>query len=146
MDIGGAKDTATRFVTHLHKTIFRLSNGRLIGTGFGMPVVMITTTGRKSGRPRTTMLTAPVHDGETFVLVASYGGDSRHPAWFLNLRDNPDVEVTARGRTRRMRARIAPSDERAALWPRVTSAYRGYAAYQRWTDREIPLVILEPAP
>ncbi len=146
MNVGGVKDVAARFVTHLHKTVFRATNGRLIGTGFGMPVLMLTTIGRKSGKPRTTMLTAPVQEGEKLVIVASYGGDNRHPAWFLNLRDNPDVEVVTGGRRQRMRARIASSDERAELWPRVTSAYRGYGAYQKRTDREIPLVVLEPSP
>lgn len=62
-----------------------------------MPVVMLTTTGRKSGQKRTTMLTSPVHDGERVVLVASYGGDAKHPAWFLTLRDDPDVEITMQG-------------------------------------------------
>lgn len=146
MNVSGVKDVAARILTHVHKTVFRATNGRLIGTGFGMPVLMLTTTGRKSGKQRTTMLTSPVQEGENLVLVASYGGDNRHPAWFLNLRDDPDVEVVTRGRTRRMHARIASSEERAELWPGVTSAYRGYGAYQKRTDREIPLVILEPSP
>jgi len=78
------------------------------------------------------------------VLVASYGGDDRHPAWFLNLREKPDVEVTMLGRTRNMRARLASAKEKAELWPQITKAYRGYASYQRRTQRDIPMVILEP--
>jgi deazaflavin-dependent oxidoreductase (nitroreductase family) len=109
-----------------------------------MPVVELTTIGRKSGARRSTMLTSPVQDGDTMVLVASYGGDDRHPAWFLNLRDNGDVEVTMDGTTRPMRAHVASDAERAALWPRVTAASRGYAEYQTRTEREIPLVVLEP--
>lgn len=138
------KDVVARLVTGFHEQVFKATKGRVAGSAFGMPVVMVTTTGRKSGKPRTTMLTSPVHDGDTVVLVASYGGDDRHPAWFLNLRDNPDVEVTMEGRTRRMRARVASAEERAELWPRCTAVYKGYASYQKRTDREIPLVILEP--
>lgn len=144
MNLGGAKDIAARLVNELHRNVLRVSGGRIGGRGFGMPVLILTTTGRKSGEPRTTVLTSPVQDGDSLVLVASYGGDNRHPAWFLNLRDDPAVEVEMRGRKRSMRARVAAADERRALWPRVTAAYRGYAAYQRRTDREIPLVILEP--
>ena len=110
-----------------------------------MPGRELSTTGRKSGKTRKTILTSPVQEGDALVIVASYGGDNRHPAWFLNLRDNPDVEVTMRGSKRRMRARVASAEERARLWPLVVKKYRGYAAYQRRTVREIPLVILEPA-
>lgn len=145
MDVGGVKDIAARVVTELHRTILRATGGRVGSSGFGMQVLQLTTIGRKSGAPRTIVLTSPVQEGETLVIVASYGGDNRHPAWFLNLRDNPDVEVEMRGRKRAMRARVASPDERIALWPRVTAAYKGYAAYQRRTDREIPLVLLEPS-
>jgi deazaflavin-dependent oxidoreductase (nitroreductase family) len=138
------KDVAARLVTGFHEAVFRVSNGRVGNKGFGMPVVMLTTTGRKSGKRRTTMLTSPTQDGEGIVLVASYGGDDRHPAWFLNLRDNPEVEVTMRGQTRPMRARVASSEEKAELWPRVVAAYRGYGQYQKRTERDIPLVIVEP--
>lgn len=138
------KDFVMRQVTWAHETLFKASRGRLAGRLAGMPVVMLTTTGRKTGRPRTTMLTSPVQDGAAFVLVASYGGDDRHPQWFLNLRDNPEVGVTALGRTQTMQARVASPDEKAALWPRVTKAYKGYAGYQTKTERDIPLVILEP--
>jgi deazaflavin-dependent oxidoreductase (nitroreductase family) len=140
------KDATARFWTGLHETAFRASNGLLFNRIGGMPVVMLTTTGRKSGRPRTTMLTSPVQDGDRLVLVASYGGDDRHPTWFLNLRADPRVDVLMDGRTRRMRARVATPEEKAALWPRVTAAYWGYAQYQRQTARDIPLVILEPEP
>ena len=92
------------------------------------------------------MLTSPVQDGDRVVLVASYGGDDRNPSWFLNLRDNPDVELTMHGATRPMRARAASPDERAELWPRVVAAHKGYGQYQTRTEREIPLVILEPRP
>jgi deazaflavin-dependent oxidoreductase (nitroreductase family) len=90
------------------------------------------------------MLTSPVQDGASVVIVASSGGDDRHPAWFLNLRDDPNVEITMKGQTRAMRARVASREEKAELWPRVVAAHGGYAQYQQRTDREIPLIILEP--
>lgn len=142
--MANAKDIGARLVTGFHEAVYRLTNGRIGNRGFGMPVLILTTTGRKTGKQRTTMLTSPVQDGESVVLVASYGGDDRHPTWFLNLRDNPDVEITMEGRTRRMRARVATPDEKAELWPRVVAAYSGYGQYQTRTDRDIPLVICEP--
>lgn len=129
----------------LHRTIFSATKGRIGGRGLGMPVVMLTTTGRKSGQQRTTMLTSPLQEDGKVVLVASYGGDDRHPAWLLNLRENPDVELTMEGSTRKMRAHVASPEERAELWPRVTKDHANYAGYQRRTEREIPLVVLEPA-
>jgi deazaflavin-dependent oxidoreductase (nitroreductase family) len=81
-------------VTGLHTTGFRASNGKLLSRGSGMPVLMLTTTGRTGGQPRTTMLTSPLQDGDAIMLVASNNGDERHPAWLLNLRDHPEVEVT----------------------------------------------------
>jgi len=141
--VANAKDMMTKIFTGMHKAVFNLSGGRVAGKAFGMPVVHLTTTGRKSGQPRTTMLTTPVHDTDSVVLVASYGGDDRDPAWFLNLRDNPKVQVTMNGTTRDMTARIATAAEKADLWPKVVKAYKGYAGYQEKTDRDIPLVIVE---
>jgi len=77
--------------------------------------------------------------------VASYGGDDRSPAWYLNLRDHPEVTLTMQGRTRSMKARTATVDEKAELWPKVVAGYKGYAGYQTKTDRDIPLVLLDPA-
>jgi len=142
--MANAKDVMMRVVTGFHKAVFRASNGRLANRGYGMPVLQLSTTGRKSGKRRTTMLTSPVQDGDRMVLVASNGGDDRHTNWYLNLRDDPNVEITMDGRTRPMRARVASADEKAELWPRVVAAHRGYAQYQTRTNRDIPLVILEP--
>jgi deazaflavin-dependent oxidoreductase (nitroreductase family) len=129
----------------LHRGLLTLTRGRIGRDLGGMPVVELTTTGRKSGLPRTVMLTSPVQLGDAYVVVASRGGDDEHPAWFHNLVANPDVEVTiGAGSKRPMTARVASPDERAQLWPQVTAKYRGYAGYQRKTDREIPLVVLEP--
>jgi deazaflavin-dependent oxidoreductase (nitroreductase family) len=127
-----------------HRVLLTLSGGRL-GTSFGsMLAVELHTIGRSSGQRRSTMLTAPVHDDGRYVLVASKGGDDRDPQWYRNLVANPDVELTVRGTTIPMRARTATTAERAELWPQIVAAYRGYAAYQRRSSREIPVVICEP--
>ena len=138
------KDQLAKTVNVVHESLFKATNGRLGGRIAGMPALILTTTGRKSGKRRTTMLTAPIVDGDTVVLVASYGGDDREPTWSLNLRANPEVEITMDGKVRPMTARIATTEEKAELWPRVTSTYKGYAGYQTKTARDIPLVILTP--
>ena len=140
------KDAVAKLVTGIHRVVFTASGGRVGGRLMRMPVVMLTTTGRKSGKRRTTMLTSPVQEGDNVVLVASYGGDDRHPTWYLNLRDNPDVEVTTGGHHRHMRARVATPEEKDALWPRIVEVYSDYGSYQTRTTREIPVVILEPRP
>lgn len=138
-------DLALKAMNAGHRLLIRLTGGKVGYSAMGMPVVELTTTGRRSGEPRTVLLTAPVHGDGAYVVVASRGGDDRHPAWFLNLRADPDVEVAVQGGERvPMRARIAGPDERAQLWPRIAGEYRNYAGYQRSTDREIPLVHLEP--
>src|SRR5258708_37848142 len=91
----------------LHQGVLKISGGRVGWDAARMPVLQLTTIGRRSGQPRTVMLTSPYQEGSTFVVVASRGGDDEHPAWFLNLRDNPDVEVTMKGRGRQpMHARV----------------------------------------
>lgn len=137
------KDVMVRFVTKLHESIFTTSRGRLLGTMRGMPVIALRTVGRKTGKPRTTMLTAPIATDDRLVVVASYGGDDRTPKWVLNLREHPDAHVTRDGTTRATRGRIASDDERKELCPEVVKANPGYGQYQLRTEREIPLVILE---
>lgn len=132
------KDTVARYVTGFHRSVFKATNGRLLGRMAGMPVVMLTTTGRKSGKPRTTMLTSPARNGDSVVLVASYGGDDRHPTCFLNLRDDPEVEVVMQGRHSKMRARVATAEEKQVLWPKVTEVYRGYAGRRSLESRREP--------
>jgi len=129
----------------VHRGVLKVSGGRLGWDAQNMPVLELTTTGRKSGRPHSVMLTSPVQEGNTSVIVASRGGDDHHPAWFLNLQANPEVEVAMKGGARRrMRARVATAEERARLWPLVVADHKNYAGYQKKTDREIPLVLLEP--
>lgn len=133
-----------RVLVTVHRALFRMSGGRLLGRLVDMDVVMITTTGARSGKRRQTMLTVPVRDRGRLVLVASNGGNPREPDWCVNLRAHPEVEVTEHGRTSIMVAMIAAPEERARLWPQVVSVYGGYAAYQARSPREIPLVLLTP--
>jgi deazaflavin-dependent oxidoreductase (nitroreductase family) len=137
-------DAGAKVLNGTHKAVLRLSGGRIGTNLLGMQAVELLTTGRKSGLRRSTMLTAPISEPDRVVLVASKGGDSRHPDWYRNLVADPDVELTIDGTTRRMRARTASTDEKAELWPAILSAYRWYGAYQRRTDRDIPVVICEP--
>jgi F420H(2)-dependent quinone reductase len=128
----------------VHALVYRSSNG-LLGhhiPGFP-PMLLLDHVGAKSGVERSTPLLY-IEDGRDLVIVASKGGHPRHPAWFHNLRANPDARVQVGSERRRVRARVANSKERARLWPKVVEVYGNYADYQRRTDREIPLVILEP--
>ena len=127
----------------VHTALYHLSGGRIGGRMVGMPVLLLTTTGRKSGRSRTTpLLFLPQRD--TFVVVGSNGGSDYVPAWWLNLRTNPAAEVEVGRMRTRVTAREASPGERAELWPEFTSRYSGYAKYAARTGREIPVVILEP--
>lgn len=112
----------------------------------GMPVLELTTVGRRSGQPRSVLLTSPLQVGGNLVIVASRGGDDQHPAWYLNLRDQPRVSVArAGGPPVPMNARIVTSADRAAMWAQIAEKYPLYGNYQTKTDREIPLILLEPA-
>jgi deazaflavin-dependent oxidoreductase (nitroreductase family) len=138
------KNLGFRAMSRAHKALLIVSGG-LIGWSLGsLPVVELHTIGRSSGTSRSTMLTAPVHSDDRCVLVASKGGDDRHPQWYLNLVAHPDIELTVKGRTMPMRARTASAEEKAELWPAIVAAYRGYESYQRKTARDIPVVICEP--
>lgn len=133
-----------RMLNRVHRGILVLSRGRLGWTIRSMPVVELHTIGRSTGARRTVLLSAPVHDGGRYVLVASQGGAPQHPQWYLNLVANPDVELTVRGRTLPMRAQTAGPKDRSELWRTIVQVNPGYAKYQRRTTREIPVVICEP--
>ncbi len=131
----------------VHRALIAVSFGRIGWSVGGMPALELTTTGRRSGQQRSTMLTAPVLLEGKPVVVASRGGDDANPAWFLNLQADPHVLVGIGGKPAvPMTARVLTSAERAELWPQITAKYSNYAGYQRRTAREIPLVVLEPAP
>jgi deazaflavin-dependent oxidoreductase (nitroreductase family) len=142
-----AKDLVYRYGTQLHQRLYTATRGKLFNRGRGMPMVKLTTTGRRTGQPRTIMATTPLQMGDSLVLIASFGGDDREPQWCQNIRANGDVEVTVDGRTRRMKARVASAEERAELWPKVLANPHAafYGDYQKKTEREIPVVIFDPA-
>ncbi len=138
-------DLSMKAMNAVHRALIAVTRGRR-GWRFGStPVLELTTTGRRSGELCTTMLTSPLQLGDALVIVASRGGDDRHPAWYLNLVANPDVRVAVAGRPAvPMRARVVTDAERSELWPRITATHANYAEYQRKTQRVIPLVVLEP--
>ena len=131
---------------HMDCAVIRLSKGRHTLTAMlgGVPVVTLTTTGARSGRPRTVPLVG-IEDGEDVFLIASNWGRARHPAWYHNLRANPEAQVSIRGRARTYVAREAVDAEREVYWRRAVSIYAGYAAYaQRTGGREIRVMVLTP--
>jgi deazaflavin-dependent oxidoreductase (nitroreductase family) len=109
----------------------------------GAPTLILTTIGRRSGQPRPHALIYG-RDGDDYLVVASKGGAPTHPAWYLNLEANPEVEIQVKGDRMRAHARTATPEERQKLWPIMTSEWPDYDSYQERTDREIPVVILEP--
>jgi deazaflavin-dependent oxidoreductase (nitroreductase family) len=140
-------DAALRFMNTAHRFLLKASFGKIGWKAGNMPVLELTTIGRKSGQPRAVMLTSPLQQGDTVVIVASKGGEDTHPAWYLNLRDEPNVEVAMGGGAKAPYvAKVATATERAEMWPTITESYKGYAGYQEKTDREIPLVLLSPRP
>jgi deazaflavin-dependent oxidoreductase (nitroreductase family) len=137
----GIPDPIFKLANVVHGRLYDLSGGRLGRSVGSMPVLKLTTTGRRSGQQRTVMLTAPIRRDDEIVLVASKGGNDEHPAWYLNLVADPAVILEIDGQRRNANARTATDEEKAELWPQITAAYKGYAGYQRRTDRDIPVVI-----
>lgn len=136
-------DRMLKTMNGIHRLILGVTRGKAGWTAGNMPVLELTTIGRKSGEPRSCLLTSPIQENGEIVIVASRGGDDHHPAWYLNLIETPQVQVSYKGAPHKiMTARTANSDERARMWPIVAGAYKGYAGYQEKTSREIPLVIL----
>lgn len=127
----------------MHAKVVQLSRGRLGHVFLGIEVLVLRTTGRRSGRPRE----VPVYflrDAGTFVTVASNGGAAKPPAWWLNLQARPDAEVLVRGKWRPVTARQASDAEAARLWPKLGALFEGYDHYRTLTTRELAVVVLEP--
>lgn len=134
-----------KLVSRIHVVLFRASGGR-VGGRFSKiaPVLLLTTTGRKSGKQRTTPLLY-VQDDERYVIVASVGGAPNDPAWYLNLGSNPAATIQIGHERITVGAKTAAPDERARLWTLATEMYPGYDDYQAKTSREIPVVVLTPS-
>ena len=127
----------------MHSGVYRLTGGRVGGKLGKVPVLLLTTTGRKSGLPRTQPLSyTPA--GEGYAVIASKGGAPQHPLWYLNLQTQPLAEVTVGRETRKVRARDAEGDERERLWRALADLFPGYDKYAQKTSRQIPVVLLEP--
>ena len=138
-------DFALKTMNAVHRVALKVTGGRVGWHVANMPALELTTTGRKSGRQHAVMLTSPLQEGDTIVVVASRGGDDTDPAWLLNLRAQPDVDVAFAGKPKQpMSARVATAEQRSRLWPLVVADHKNYAGYQTKTTREIPLVLLTP--
>jgi deazaflavin-dependent oxidoreductase (nitroreductase family) len=136
---------AIQWMAGANTVAFRLSHGRVARqVPGGAPICLVTTTGRRTGRPRTVPLLYLPHGDDQIVLVASRGGMSTHPAWYLNLRADPRATVETGASRRQMVARRATATERAELWPALTAVYPRFEVYQRRTARLIPVMILGP--
>jgi F420H(2)-dependent quinone reductase len=132
-----------RVIGALHAALYRMTRGKRGGTMFKVPILLLTTRGRKSGKKRTTPLMY-TRDGDNLVLIASVGGAPRHPGWYHNLQGQ-EAEVQIGSERRSVRARDAEGAERERLWAEMVALYPSYADYQRKTTRRIPVVVLEPA-
>ena len=135
---------ALRALGKLNVPIYRLTRGRLMGKVGQAPVLLLTSTGRRSAQPRT----APVlylADGERVVVIGSNAGNERAPAWSHNLKANPDAEVQIRGERRQVRARVAEGEERVELWRKMNEQYAGFEDYDERTSRDIAVFVLEPS-
>jgi deazaflavin-dependent oxidoreductase (nitroreductase family) len=130
-----------RALSRIHAHTYRISGGRILGRLAGMPVLLLTTTGRESGKPRTATLTY-FRDGGDLVVIGSFGGSDLPPAWWLNLQRDPRASVLIQGTISQVTARGATAEEHDRLWPLVTETHRGYARYQQRTARPIPIVLL----
>ena len=126
-----------------HAGVYRATGGKLFGRMGKSPILLLNTVGRKSGKKRTSPLLYAM-DGEDFVVIASKGGASAHPAWYLNLMANPEATVEIEDREVRIRAEEADSEEKSRLWQKMVEMYPAYDAYQEKTEREIPLLVLRP--
>jgi deazaflavin-dependent oxidoreductase (nitroreductase family) len=135
-------------VSRANAWLYRRTKGRfgaaMPGTRGRAPICLLTTTGRRTGQPRTVALLY-LADGGDIVVVASIGGMSKHPEWYLNLVANPAVTIEIGGDAREMTARTASPEEKARLWPRLVAMYKSYDTYQQRTTRAIPVVVCSPA-
>jgi len=142
-DLSGPAGVALKLGSGAHAGVYRATGGKLFGRMGKSPILLLNTVGRKSGRKRTSPLLY-VMDGEDFVIIASKGGAPTHPAWYLNLRADPDATVEVGDREVRVRAEETDSEEKARLWQRMVEMYPTYDDYQQKTEREIPLLKLHP--
>ena len=138
------KDVSVKRWSRFHKSLFRITRGRIGKRLVANDMLLLTTIGRKTAVAHTVPLLY-LTEADRLVVIASYGGRNQHPEWYLNLVANPLVTVEIPGQKMSMAARTAGPEERNVWWPKILDAYDGYAIYQSRTDRKIPVVFLEPA-
>jgi deazaflavin-dependent oxidoreductase (nitroreductase family) len=140
-DLSGPARLAWKLGSGAHAGVYRATGGKLFGRMGKSPIMLLNTVGRKTGRKRTSPLLY-VMDGEDFVITASKGGAPTHPAWYLNLKANPDATVEVGDREVRVRAEEVDSEEKVRLWQKMIEMYPTYDDYKTKTEREIPLLVL----
>ncbi len=135
----------SRTMPSIDRFFFRITDGRFLPSAVmaGLPIILLTTTGAKSGQPRNTPLVG-IPDGENYIVIASNWGQTHHPAWYFNMQANPAVTVTVKGKASPFVARQTQGTEREASWNKALSYYKSYNAYKARAGREIPVFILEP--
>ena len=137
------RDGTVKILSRLHAAAYRATGGLIGRRLVANDMCLLTTTGRRTGRPHTVPLLY-LEDGDRTVVIASYGGRVHHPEWYRNLVIEPEATLQVLQNRIPVAARTADAEERAEWWPRVVEAYQDYAVYQSRTDREIPIVFLEP--
>lgn len=135
----------TVMMTRLHVWLYRISGGRIGGRMFNSPVLLLTTTGAKSGLPRTQPLLYLDTGGSTYAIVGSYGGADKAPAWAVNLLKNPSAHIQIGARLLKVNSVVAPAPRKAELWPKLVAMYPDYQVYQGRTTRDIPVFVLTAA-
>ena len=135
------KPRTIRLIGRLHASLWRLTRGRFVDGIGAAPFILLTTRGRKTGRLRTTPVLY-LEDGGDFIVIASFGGNDMHPAWYLNLKEHPEAEIVIRGERRRVSSREITIEEKKLIWPRLAKLYPQFSLYQQRTSREIPLMRL----
>lgn len=138
-------DRTAKYLSAFHRVLYRSTRGAVGRRLVDNDICLVTTTGRRSGRPHTVPLLY-LRDGDRIVVIASWGGRDEHPQWYLNLLADPRASVQVLADRWPVSARTADAEERATWWPKVLSAYDGYAEYESRTEREIPVVFLDPRP
>ena len=138
------RDRTARTLSTFHTTAYRLTGGRIGRRLVGNDMLLLTTRGRKTGRPHTVPLLF-LRDDADLIVIASWGGRPYHPQWYTNLETDPQGGVQVAGKRWQVTAEPMEEEERRTWWPTIVKAYRGYADYQARTDRPIPVVRLRPA-
>ena len=138
------RDRTAKNLSTLHTLVYRITGGRVGRRLVANDMLLLSTRGRRTGKTHTVPLLY-LEDGEDLIVIASWGGRDQHPEWYLNLVEHPEAYAQIRSQRHLVTAATAGPELRAALWPRVLAAYEGYRTYQSRTEREIPVVVLQPA-